>query len=144
MSSTTRIQFSDCFLYLYTSLINDDCDRNQIQEKRERLFSHDSQSVLYMILLCKELRVHACSNTALYPQGLVQTTLILSAGITQQCQRNMKSQYFDKTREWGTKRSGPFCSGQLGPGLNGQECLFIIILSTLTVHQVRGGDRGLD
>lgn len=53
----------------------------------------------------------------------------------------MKSQYFDKTRERGTKRSGPFCSGQLGPGLNGQECLFIIILSTLTVHQVRG-DRG--
>lgn len=45
--------------------------------------SHGSQSVLYMILLCKELRVHACSNTALYPQGLVQTTLILSAGITQ-------------------------------------------------------------
>lgn len=35
------------------------------------------------LLLCKELRVHACSNTALYPQGLVQTTLILSAGITQ-------------------------------------------------------------
>lgn len=35
-----------------------------------------------MILLCKELRVHACSNTALYPQGLVQTTLILSAGIS--------------------------------------------------------------
>lgn len=78
------------------------------------------------------------------PQGLVQTTLILSAGITQYCQRNMKSQYFDKTREWGTKRPGPFCSGQLCHGLNGQECLFIIILSTLTVHQVRGGDRGLD
>lgn len=53
------------------------------KKERGSIFSHGSQSVLYMILLCKELRVHACSNTALYPQGLVQTTLILSAGITQ-------------------------------------------------------------
>lgn len=52
-----------------------------------------------------------------------------------------KSIFWQDKRE-GTKRSCPFCSGQLGPGLNGQECLFIIILSTLTVHQVRGGDRG--
>lgn len=51
--------------------------------KKERGSSAMVVSLLYMILLCKELRVHACSNTALYPQGLVQTTLILSAGITQ-------------------------------------------------------------
>lgn len=52
-------------------------------EIRSRKKERGSSAMVVSLLLCKELRVHACSNTALYPQGLVQTTLILSAGITQ-------------------------------------------------------------
>lgn len=53
------------------------------KRERERFFSHCRGSVLYMIVQCRELWVHVYSNTALYPKGLEQTLLILSAGITQ-------------------------------------------------------------
>lgn len=139
MSSTTRIQFSDCFLYLYTSLINDDCNRYQIQEKRKRESSSAIVEGLCCIWLCN---VGSYGYMPTLPQRFRTNTADFISWYHSVVPEKYEKSIFWQDKREGTKRSCPFCSGQLGPGLNGQECLFIIILSTLTVHQVRGGDRG--